>query len=131
MPDKLCFDDILVKHWIKFKYDTKKSYSKEKEHHLFKVEDSIHYNCIMKNEYSDYEKLITTTKQKEHSLDKFLKLMNEFDVEKLIKNKIVLQWNRKYEKYIVLDGCHRLAIIMYKKLHNNNELNLDWFVIKK
>jgi hypothetical protein len=131
MPDKLCFDDILVGHWIKFEYDTKKSLSKKERHYLFKVEDTIHYRSLVEDKYCDYEKLITTTKQKEHSLNKFLKLRDEFDVDKLVKNKIVLRWDKQYEKYLVLDGCHRLAIIMYKKLHNNNELNLDWFVIKK
>jgi ribosomal protein L11 methylase PrmA len=85
---------------------------------------------MVENEYSDYEKLITSTKQNEHSLDSFLNLIDKFDIKKLIENKIVLQWNEKYEKYIVLDGCHRLAIIMYKKLHNDNELNKDWFKIK-
>jgi ribosomal protein L11 methylase PrmA len=129
IPNQLYFDDILVKHWIKFDYDVKNQYAKERNFYFFKVEHSIHYTSIVNDEYSDYEKLITTTKQNEHSLERFLNLRDKFDIKKLIENRIVLQWNEKYKKYIVLDGCHRLAIIMDKKLHNN-ELNLDWFEIK-
>jgi hypothetical protein len=125
------FDEILVKHLIKFDFDKSKSIEFIKPHNLFKIEDSIHYNSLINDEFEDYKKLITTTNQKEHSVESFLKLKESFNEESLCKNenKINITWDEEISKYIVEDGCHRLALLMY----NNKErkLPIEWFKIIK
>jgi len=128
--DKISFNEILVKHLILFDYNTDKSVKFIEPHHLFKVEDSIHYKSLISNNFEDYEKLISTTNQKEHSKELFLDLKQNFDKNKLIKeeNKIILIYNKELNKFIVQDGCHRLSILM---LENRKELlPLEWFKIK-
>ena len=114
--DFISFDDLLFKHYIKFKYNVSGYCSYESPHHLFKIEDTIHYKSLIKSDYSDYEKLISTTKQEEHSKEDFLKLKNNFNIETLKENKIKILWNDKLKKYTIEDGCHRLSVIKFKNL---------------
>lgn len=125
----ISLDDILIRHWILFEYDVKDLYHKESVHYLFKVKDSIHYKALVSEDYSDYVKLIKTTKQQEHSLHSFLSLKENFNVDFLYKesNKIILEWVDDYNKYVVIDGCHRLSIVAFKEIF---PLNIKWFSIK-
>lgn len=128
--DNIKTDDILFKHLILFNFDTSKSISFINPHHVFKIEDSIHYNSLLKSNYDDYINLIKTTNQKEHSLLGFLNLINNFDIKKLLVNKIKIEWNDKLNKYITIDGCHRLSIIKYNKLDVDGYLPIEYFEIK-
>jgi hypothetical protein len=67
---------------------------------------------IMKNIY------IYITNQMEHSLDIFLNLRDNFDLEKM--KKINITYNFEKNKYFITDGVHRLSILLYKKLINDN-----------
>lgn len=128
--DKINFNEILIKHLILFDYDTDKSIKFIEPHHLFKIEDSIHYKSLISENFEDYEKLISTTNQKEHSKELFLNLKKNFNKNQLTKeeNKITLKYNQELNKFIVEDGCHRLSILM---LENKKELlPLEWFKIK-
>jgi len=125
------FEDLLVKHYILFDYDTSGFYSFDRPHHIFKISDSIHYKSLVNNDFSDYVNLITTTDQKEHSLDNFKKLIKEFDINQIKDNKIKICWDERLSKYIVEDGCHRLSLIMFNKLDENGEMSREWFDIKK
>jgi len=128
MTDKqISFDNLLIRHWILFNYDLGEFYTKEAVHYLYTVENSIHYKCLVSGDYSDYNNLITTTNQSEHSLQKFLKLKDTFDTSFLESNKIVLDWHESYSKYTVIDGAHRLAILLYNNITN---LNPNWFSIR-
>ena len=122
-------NDILVKHWILFEYDTKDSVYFDDPHHLFNVGDSIHFKTLVSGDFSDYNKLIETTKQLEHSEIIYRKLINDFKVELL--SPIKLEWNDKYDKYVVLDGCHRLAILKYKNLIGDTNIPITYFKIIK
>jgi hypothetical protein len=44
----------------------------------------------------------------------------------LDENKILVEWNITYNKYVVSDGVHRLALLKY----NNYDLNSNWFKLK-
>jgi hypothetical protein len=123
-------DDILLRHYIKFDYDVSKSLGKDGLHHLFKIEDSIHYKSLINDDYSVYETLITTTKQKEHSKDKFLELKEEFDYNLLKENKINILWSNEFKKYTVQDGCHRMALIKFNNLDDNGKIPKEWFNIR-
>lgn len=125
------FEDLLVKHYILFEYDISGFHSFDKPHHTFKINDSIHYKSLVNNDFSDYIKLITTTNQREHSLDNFKKLINEFDINQVKNDKIKICWDERLDKYIVEDGCHRLSLIMFNKLDKNGEMPKEWFDIKK
>ena len=39
-----------------------------------------------------------------------------------------LIYDNRLNKYIVTDGCHRLAILKY---NNKNEIPVEWFNIRK
>lgn len=126
----ILLDNILVRHWILFDYDIKDAYQKESVHYLFKVKDSIHYKSLISGDYSDYLKLIQTTNQQEHSLESFLALKKNFNVDFLSEesNKIHLQLHPFLEKYVVTDGVHRLSILSYNGI---TELNPDWFIVQQ
>lgn len=111
-------DDILVRHMILFNFNTEKSLSYYKPHYLFKLKHSIHFKALLNNNFDDYDKLIKTTVQDEHSKAKFIQLNENFRINLLTskKNKITLSWNNRFKKYIVVDGVHRLAIMAHKKL---------------
>ena len=120
-------DEIFVKHWIKFDYDVSSRVGVTPPHDCFRVEDSIHYKSLVSQDFTDYQQLITTTDQKEHSLELFIDLVDKVTPNFLQTHKIKLQrWSLGDYKYTVVDGCHRLAIILYKNLHNNNCIPQEW-----
>jgi hypothetical protein len=81
------------------------------------IKDSIHYNALVTNDYTFYEKYITITNQKEHSLKNFLNLKNDFDLSNMEKIKVLYNFNKN--KYFIQDGVHRLSILLYKKIIND------------
>lgn len=124
--NEISFDNLLVRHLIRFDYDLGDFYIKESVHYLYTIENSIHYKCLVSGDYSNYNNLITTTNQSEHSLNKFLKLKEKFNIDFLTDNKIIVVWHESYDKYTVIDGTHRLAIMKY---NNTTKLNPNWFHI--
>lgn len=108
-------DDIVVRHWliptdlipVNFEYF-------DRTHHYFKIENSIHYKAIKTGDFSDYQILIEKTKQKEHSVNSFKHLIDNFHISILEKNPVIFKYNKKLKKFDVQDGVHRLAIIKYK-----------------
>lgn len=98
-----------------------------------RISDCLHSLFLndTKNYRQYYEFYISMTNQKEHSVDKFIEIFNKFDLNQLKKNKVLLESGNLFRKnrYIVLDGAHRLSIY-YKKI-NNKILMSDYFEIKK
>ena len=126
-------EKILKKHLINFDYKKKcDSNLYKKPHHLFAIEDSIHFKALEENSFAIYKELIETTKEEEHSESKFKKLIEDFDFQKLKedKNKITIIWDKDLKKFLVEDGSHRMAIIKYKKLDKEGKLPLEIFKIK-
>ena len=80
----------------------------------FHIKDTIHYNALIKNNYKDYKLYIEMTDQKEHSVDKFLNLKNNFDINKM--EKICVEYLFDKGKYFVTDGVHRLSILLFKQI---------------
>ena len=121
-------NDILIAHWILFDYNVDDSICFMEPHHLFKIEDSIHFKALTSNDYKVYNRLIETTNQKEHSELKFKELKESFNTSTFHEDKIHIVYNNDLEKYIVQDGCHRLSII---KLHALADVvPRDWFLIE-
>ena len=123
-------DSILVKHWIRFEYDTSDSYGYEHPHHLYEIRNSIHYKALASGDYHDYSRLVGTTGQLEHSTEKFTDLSTSFTPGLLSVNRISVSWHHIYKKYIVLDGVHRLAIIKKKKIDSNGLIPRKWISIQ-
>ncbi len=111
------YKDILVKHLIKV--DNSICFSNP--HYVYKLEDSVQHKSLITKDYKDYRILVKN--QKEHSYIKFKKLQRTFDINKI--DKIKLEWSNDLKKYIVLDGCHRLAIMLF----NNIKLKDEYFGI--
>jgi len=122
-------NDILIKHWILFDYDVGDSVLFMNPHHLFKIEDSIHYKALLSGDYKIYNKLIKSTKQAEHSEPLFKELKNNFNKLRLNKNKIKVIYNNNLKKYIIQDGCHRISVIKANGLDKNNTIPKDWLLI--
>jgi len=87
----------------------------DKDHICLNIKDSIHYKILSKElPFELYDKYITITNQPEHSVEKYKNLINNFNINKLESIKM----QKFNDKYIIIDGCHRLAILSY--LNNNN-----------
>jgi len=117
--------DIYCKHLWKFepKYKFKDKIIFTPPHVILNVRDTIHYNALINNDFSDYEKLLNTTNQPEHSLENFKKLINTFDIQKI--EKLELIHDKVLNKYIVTDGVHRLSILLYNNFFENNLIPLE------
>ena len=122
------FDDIYCLHYLLpenklLKIDSIKQYYEQikgksiitsTNHLLIKIEDSIHYQVISgKLSFYVYDTYIRQTNQKEHSIETFKSLINNFDISKidniLLHN--VFHDNKKYK--VIKDGLHRSSIVKY------------------
>tara|TARA_R100000908_G_C3671859_1_gene94371 strand:- start:95 stop:475 length:381 start_codon:yes stop_codon:yes gene_type:complete len=119
-------NEIVLKHWIKFNYDVSNALTYIPPHHVFKIEDSIHFKTLKSGDFTDYNNLITTTNQEEHSEKIFRELIENFDTKQLKNSKIKIFYDNSINKYIVEDGCHRLAILKYNKI---NKVPVEWLKI--
>ena len=118
--------NLIVKHLIVnndllIKYNNFIAY--QDPHRLFNLEGTVHYNCLINNNYEDYKKLLSSTYQPEHSLDLFLKLRDSFDISKI--SKINCYYDDNLDKYIVTDGVHRLVIMKYLGYDNIDMRSLN------
>lgn len=116
MKDYININDIYVKHWLLFPYDTSMAIGFISPHHCFEIKNSIHYKCIVDKDYDSYIKMVTTTNQKEHDLNRFLDLEKKLDDKFICNNKIKLNWCDIFKKWCVEDGCHRLAILLKQNI---------------
>ena len=107
------YKDILVRHTIK----VDNSICYKRHLYTYRLEDSIHYQALLTNDYSNYERI--ALEQPEHSLEIFLDLQDNFDLEKI--EMIKLEWNDEFKKWIVLDGCHRLSIMKHRNIELKEE----------
>lgn len=112
------FSDIAIKHLINFDYNTCESITFLNPHYIFDIENCIHYKCLADNNFHDYEMLLNTTDQPEHSLLNYKTLIREFNLKQM--KPITVTFNSIVKKYLVEDGCHRLSIMFYKKLFDHN-----------
>lgn len=112
---KIKLNNFVVSHLLvkgqKEKNLIEKSIKYIAPHYIFNIQDCIHYNSLITNNFEDYINLLKNTKQPEHSLEKFLKLKEEFNLDKL--DKIECLYDSKLDKFIVLDGVHRMSILLF------------------
>jgi hypothetical protein len=87
-------------------------------HHIFHLKDTINYKALVNNNYEIYNKYINDTNQEEHNENIFKNLLSNFDINKM--DRINIEYNMDIDKYIVRDGVHRLSIIIFKKIYNEN-----------
>jgi hypothetical protein len=83
-------------------------------YHLFQINNTVHYYSLINNDFTYYNIYVSSTNQPDHSEVIFKNLINNFDITKL--QKIQIKFNKKINKYIVLDGIHRLCIMLYKNI---------------
>ena len=102
---------------LKYKY-----YILPSNHLCIHILDSIHFKVLTGDvSYDLYNKYITLTNQKEHSVNIYKNLINNFNINK-INNIMVYKKNINNDiKTIIQDGCHRLAILIIKKYPNINK----------
>jgi len=123
--------NICCKHWLR---DNKlllysnniSNYDVDGIHHIFDIEDSIHYNALKTNDYTFYSYYVTTTNQYEHSVEKFKDLLNNFSLKNM--EPIKIKFNNKLKKYIIIDGVHRLSLLVFKK-YINTAIDLKYLEI--
>jgi len=84
-------------------------------HDILHIEDTINYKALQNNNFEIYNKYISNTNQKEHGENIFKTLLNNFDVQKM--EPILIEYSMDIDKYIVRDGLHRLAILVYKDIY--------------
>ena len=120
----LKINDIYIKHYL-INDELKLNFKNTKHpsyiigvHTCFHIEDSINYKSLINDNFNIYNKLITDTKQREHNIDIYKNLLNNFDITKM--DLIQVEYESKIKKYIVTDGIHRLSILLFKKIINDN-----------
>lgn len=113
-------NDIYCAQWLIDK--TLINYCKKKiynfyyigSHTIVHIKDTINYRALCENNFDMYNHYVTLTKQKEHSVENYKKLIEHFDINKL--SKIKVKFNSRINKYIVCDGVHRLSILLFKNI---------------
>lgn len=92
-----------------------------------KIQDTIHFKFLedqIKWE-RDYVEYIENSLQRDHTLEKYLTLIKNFDVNRLKKDKIIIF--KKFGKPYVFDGNHRISILRFK--YGVTELKSEYFKI--
>jgi hypothetical protein len=114
-------DKLHIKHWVRIKanlvndfYDNPNRKVDLKDLRMYYVtySNSVHYNAIVSKDYSVYNQYIQTCVQPEHSDHKFIKLLEDWDINKM--GKILI--SKEFNLLCVIDGVHRLSI--YAHLNN-------------
>ncbi len=78
------------------------------------IQETLHYKALVTKDFTAYENYIKKTGQKDHSVDKFKKLEEEFALASYTP--IQLSFDSERDSLIVQDGVHRLSILLYKGL---------------
>jgi len=98
---------------------------------IVNIKESIHFKYLINKEshIKNYMNYISSAQQSNHSVESFNFLIDNFDLNELKKNKVVLK-KIKYKKrtyYEIIDGCHRLSIYFtkYKKIPSKYYLLAD------
>ena len=115
-------DQIQVRHWIvteKLDHCITSGWTKDDYRppvgtmYKLPLNESIHYRALVRKDFSDYEELIRSTQQEEHSVEKFKHLRDFLNLDLLSqeKHKITID-----KKGVVQDGVHRLSILLKKNL---------------
>jgi hypothetical protein len=124
-------NDLYCPHLFEtFTDDLKEKYSVNSAefispHYLFHINQTIHYQALVKNNYDDYNNY--TVKQSDHNESNFNKLRDNFDIDNM--NKISVTFNNIIKKYIVTDGIHRLCLMLYNNIINNNSIPVEFLNI--
>jgi len=111
MIKKINIDDIRV-NLITF-YPTVK---------LIKLEESPHYQFLLGN-IEPYIEYLKIAKQPDHSVEKFEKLMKEFDYLSKGNKYKYIECVEKDDIYVIIDGFHRSCILLHKE-----EKEIDVFI---
>jgi len=131
--ENIHIDNIYCNHYLKTKNlkkiinTSKYPIIENKLHTGLHIEDSIHYNSLLSNNFNLYNELITKTKQKEHSVKNFKKLIATFSIKNM--EKIKISFNKNYNKFIIIDGVHRLSILLFKKYLKNKLVPIEYLQI--
>ena len=117
-------NDIYCNHWLRNDINLKDKlkdnkydsfiYPKHKQLTSFHIKDSIHYRCLQSNNFDLYKEYLKVSNQRDHSENQFLNLRDKFNLSKMKKIKIT--YNYEKNKYFVLDGVHRLCLLIFKNI---------------
>jgi hypothetical protein len=113
------FSALRVKHTMIqngpiFEHIRTKPFFANRKHFLLRIEDSLHYQALLSNDYSLYKQYTESTNQKEHTVEAFQQLFSEFDLKKCQRIRVFA--SRDTDFFWVQDGVHRLAILKYKQI---------------
>ena len=129
----LNIDNIYCSQWLI--NDTLKNYCKNPQykayyinpHDILHIKDSINYKALTTNNFDIYHQYITVTKQEEHSVNNYKKVLNNFDIKKM--QPLLIEYDSTINKYIIRDGVHRLSILLFKNIFTST-IPLKYFNIK-
>jgi hypothetical protein len=110
------WEKIFVRHGIH--YFSKESIITSKEgiyifpFYYFNIRDSIHFKALVNKNFDEYNDYLNAAPQFEHNEEKFKKLLNELDLNKMPKIELIQINNNFY----IYDGLHRASILLYKDI---------------
>lgn len=115
----ISLDYIVVKHMFRFAaekmrkvYEPIMSEMKIRDNCMwyFHPKHNLNLHVLKTGIWDEYNEYTTLCNHKDHSQEIFQRLLDTFDINKVEPIKVT--WNGSY--FIVEDGCHRLALMMYK-----------------
>jgi hypothetical protein len=115
----ISLDNIVIKHMFRFAstklrklYEPIMSEMKIRDNCMwyFHPKHNLNLHVLKTGVWDEYNEYITLCNHTTHSQEIFQRLIDTFDMNKVEPIKVT--WNGSY--FIVEDGCHRLALMMYK-----------------
>ncbi len=128
MMDKVSTNNILCKLEVaglnkknkSFLFSNFYNYYEEREgikkFFITSYKNSPHYVSLIKNDFQIYLDYVSRIDQPDHTISKFIKLVENFSENELTLNKILLKkiTLKKKKFYLIVDGLHRTSIFFYR-----------------
>jgi hypothetical protein len=123
--ENIKISDLVESHFFKnedlekYKYLSDSSigyenWNSEGIHYIFKINNTIHYNAVLSNNFEIYNQYIQDGWNINRE-DLFRQILNCEDDEKLLEiEPIKVEYLEKYEKYLIIDGLHRVSYLLNK-----------------
>lgn len=87
------------------------AFRKSPEFKIVPIKETIHFKALSSNDFSEYEKYILESGQKEHSKEKFIRVQKE--INELSHPEISLIYSSELDCFLITDGLHRTCASVF------------------
>tara|TARA_Y100000816_G_C26006826_1_gene526250 strand:- start:421 stop:852 length:432 start_codon:yes stop_codon:yes gene_type:complete len=121
-------ENLINKNILNF-YDYYETKNGKEKFLITNFKKSPHFKSLKSSNFDNYEIYLNLSNQKDHSVSKYMKLINDFDEKFLEEFKIELkeiEYKRK-KFYLIIDGLHRVSLYFFST--KNKYLPAKYFKI--